>query len=160
MLPFGLNVAPNSFARMMSLAFIGLDPSTAFMYLDDIIIIGVSENHHLNNLRLVFETCRNKNLKLNPSKCEFFKPEVTFHGHKCTCKGILPDNAKFSSIQEYPLPKNADEVKRFVCFCNYYRKCIPNFGVIASPLNFLTKKKSKFIGQPNVKVHSNHLKNH
>ena len=55
-LPFGLNIAPNSFARMMSLAFSGLNPSTSFLYLDDLIVVGASEKHHLKNLGSVFET--------------------------------------------------------------------------------------------------------
>lgn len=49
-LPFGLNIAPNSFARMMAIAFSGLDPATAFLYLDDIIVIGTSQEHHIKNL--------------------------------------------------------------------------------------------------------------
>lgn len=39
-LPFGLNVAPNSFSRMMSLAFSSLPPVIAFIYMDDLIVIG------------------------------------------------------------------------------------------------------------------------
>lgn len=45
-LPFGLNVAPNSFCRMMSLAFAGLQPHQAFLYMDDFIVIGFSESNH------------------------------------------------------------------------------------------------------------------
>lgn len=52
-LPFGLNIAPNSFARMMHMAFSGLDPATAFLYLDDIIFIGTSQEHHIKNLAKV-----------------------------------------------------------------------------------------------------------
>ena len=54
-LPFGLNIAPNSFSRMMAIAFSGLPPDKAFIYMDDIIVIGMSENHHLQNLKNVFE---------------------------------------------------------------------------------------------------------
>lgn len=35
-LPFGLNVSPNSFARMMALAFAGASPLQCFIYMDDI----------------------------------------------------------------------------------------------------------------------------
>lgn len=143
-LPFGLNVAPNSFARMMSIAFSGLSPSTAFIYLDDVIVIGTSAEHHLENLEKVFKLCRSKNLKLNPEKCHFMQSEVTYLGHKCTDKGILPDNSKLITIQDYPAPTDQDGVKRFVAFCNYYRKFIPNFASIAYPLNSLTRKKSIF----------------
>lgn len=76
--PFGLNVSPNSIARMMAIAFSGIPPGTAFMYIDDIIVIGCSEAHHMQNLRTVFETLRKYNLKINPYKCSFFKREVIF----------------------------------------------------------------------------------
>lgn len=70
-LPFGINVAPSSFTRMMTIAFSGLSPEQAFIYMDDIIVIGFTESQHVNNLRKVFETCRKYNLRLNPDKCNF-----------------------------------------------------------------------------------------
>jgi len=71
-LPFGLKIAPNSFQRMMTIAFSGLEPSQAFLYTDDLIVIGCSEKHMLKNLTDVFEKCRKHNLKLHPEKCSFF----------------------------------------------------------------------------------------
>jgi hypothetical protein len=143
-LPFGLNIAPNSFSRMMHLAFSGLPVSQCFIYIDDIIVVGASEKHHLKNLENIFGTCRKFNLKLNPEKCTFFKTEVTFLGHVCTENGILPDSSKFNSIKKYPIPHDGDAVKRFVAMSNYYRKFIPNFAIICQPLNKLTRKNSIF----------------
>lgn len=91
-LPFGLNVAPNSFARMMSLAFASMPPEQAFIYMDDIIVIGCSVKQQQENLENEFKICRKYNSKLNPEKCDFFRPEVTCLGHECTENGILPDN--------------------------------------------------------------------
>lgn len=144
-LPFGLNISPNSFQRMMNIAMAGLNPECAFIYIDDIIIIGCSVNHHLTNLQKVFERLRFYNLKLNPTKCKFFRTEVLYLGHRITDKGILPDSNKFKAIKDFPVPSNADEVRRFVAFCNYYRKFVPNFAHIAKPLNDLLKKGVKFI---------------
>lgn len=143
-LPFGLNISPNSFQRMMTIAMAGLNPECAFIYIDDIIVIGCSENHHFQNLTTVFERLRHYNLKLNPAKCKFFLNEVTFLGHKVTDRGILPDDSKFEALKNYPKPNNVDEVRRFVAFCNYYRKFVPNFADIARPLNALLKKGVQF----------------
>lgn len=143
-LPFGLKISPNSFQRMMTIAMTGLNPEVAFLYIDDIIVIGCSTEHHLNNLRKVFERLRKYNLKLNPSKCNFFKKEVTYLGHNISDKGILPDSSKFEAIINYPVCKTADDVRRFVAFCNYYRKFIKNFAQIAAPLNKLLRKNVKF----------------
>ncbi len=143
--PFGIKIAPNSFARMMSLAFSGLTPEKAFLYMDDLIVIGCSKNHHISNLISVFENCRKFNLKLNPKKCNLFRHEVTYLGHKCTDKGVSVDDSKISSIQKYPIPKDANETRRFVAFANYYRKFIKNFAEITQPLNKLTRKNINFI---------------
>ncbi|RYE25800.1 MAG: hypothetical protein EOP45_04435 [Sphingobacteriaceae bacterium] len=143
-LPFGINVAPASFSRMMAIAFASLRVEEAFSYMDDLIVIGVSERNHLNNLKRVFETCRKYNLKLNSEKCDFFKHEVLFLGHKCTADGLLPDPAKLAAVKNYPTPKNQEETKRFVAFANFYRRFIRNFSDIAVPLNKMTQKRVKF----------------
>ena len=36
---------------------------------------------HLDRLRAVFEQLKKAELKLNPSKCKFFKQELTYLGH-------------------------------------------------------------------------------
>lgn len=143
-LPFGLNISPNSFQRMMAIAMAGLTPEVAFLYIDDIIVIGCSQSHHLKNLTIVFKRLRERNLKLNPEKCQFFQTEVIYLGHKISVEGVSPDPSKYEAIKNYPTPKNADEIRRFVAFCNYYRRFVPNFAEIAQPLNKLLKKKAKF----------------
>lgn len=143
-LPFGLNISPNSFQRMMGIALSGLPPDVAFLYIDDIIVVGGSEKHHLTNLEKVFKCLRARNLRLNPGKCSFFCRETTFLGHKVTSEGILPYNSKLDALRDYPTPVNAAEVKRFVAFANYYRRFIPNFSVIADPLHRLSVKGVAF----------------
>lgn len=65
-------------------------------------------------------------------------------GHKCTSDGIFPDEAKFEVIKNYPKPTNADSVKRFVAFVNYYRKFINNFAMYSYNLTRLTRKNVPF----------------
>lgn len=143
-LPFGLNVSANSFQRMMMIALSGLPPECAFLYIDDILVIGCSVKHHLSNLEIVFKKLRHYNLKLNPMKCNFFKHDVTYLGHHISENGIQPDPSKFDVIKNYPEPKDADEIRRFVAFCNYYRRFIPKFAEITHPLNKQLRKNSVF----------------
>lgn len=159
-LPFGLNISPNSFQRMMAIAMAGLTPEISFVYIDDIIVTGYSINNHFNNLVQVFDRLRHYNLKLNPEKCRFFKSEVTYLGHKITDQGILPDESKYETIKKFPIPNNTDEVRRFVAFCNYYRKFINNFANIARPLNNLLKKDINFEWNDNCQQAFNALKTH
>jgi len=97
---------------MMTIAFSGLEPSQAVLYMDDLIVIGCSEKHMFKNLTDVFEKCRKYNLMLHPEKCSFFMHEVTFIGHKCTDKGILPEDKKYDVIMNYPAPNDADSARR------------------------------------------------
>lgn len=143
-LPFGLNIAPNSFCRMMAIAFSGLKPEQCFLYVDDIIVLGRNERDHIENLKHVLERSRKYNLKLNPEKCVFFRTEITYLGHKCTEKGILPDETKTEAVQKYPRPQDKAAVKSFTAFTNYYRRFIENYAEIARPLNKMTGKNAVF----------------
>jgi RNase H-like domain found in reverse transcriptase/Reverse transcriptase (RNA-dependent DNA polymerase)/Integrase zinc binding domain/Retroviral aspartyl protease len=143
-LPFGLKISPNSFQRMMTVALAGLSPELSFLYIDDLVVLGCSVAHHLSNIGAIFERMRERNLKLNPKKCSFFQTSVSYLGHQITDKGIKPDPNKFDAIRNYPTPKNADEVRRFVAFCNYYRRFVPEFARKAAPLNRLLRKTVKF----------------
>lgn len=158
-LPFGLKISANSFQRMLSIALSGLSPDCSFLYVDDIIVFGCSVNHHNHNLIKIFERLRKFNLKLNPAKCSFLNKEVTYLGHLVTDKGILPDPKKYNAIKIYPVPQNADDVRRFIAFCNYYRRFVPNFAKIATPLNNLLKKNTKFSWTPECNAAFIELKN-
>jgi len=91
---------------------------------EDIIIFGSSLFNHNENLIRVFQRLRKYNLKLNPAKYNFLRPEVVYLGHLITPEGICTD----------PESKDADDVRRFVALCNYYRQFINNFAEIAKPL--------------------------
>lgn len=110
-LPFGLKISSNSFQRMLTIALSGLD-SKAFLYVDDIIVFGCSLRHHNENLRRVFERCLKYNLKLNASKYVFLKSDIIYLGHQITKDGIRTDPSKHKAIEQYPISKGKDEVKR------------------------------------------------
>src|SRR5699024_6537812 len=62
--------------------------------------------------------------------------------------GIGPDPSKISAVQNFPVPKNAKQVKSFLGLASYYRKFIKNFSQIAKPLNDLLKQNVKFEWNP------------
>lgn len=151
-LPMGLKTSCSNFSRVMSIAMSGLTYDKCFLYLDDLIIFGRNLEIHNKNLVSVLERLRKVNLKLNPDKCQFLKKEILYLGHLVSAEGVLPDPAKTRVIQSYPLPKNVEDVKRFVAFCNYYRKFVPSFAEITLPLNKLCRKNRHLYGQKNVKT--------
>jgi len=66
----------------------------AFAYQDDIIVIGRTLEEHKRNLREVFRRLREANLRLNPEKCQFFKKELLYLGHRVTSEGTGTDKEK------------------------------------------------------------------
>jgi len=85
--------------------------------------------------------------------------EVTFPGHKCTDKGILPDAKKFDVLLNYPVPHDADSARRFVAFCNYYRRFIKNFADHSRHITNLCKKKVEFVCIPQCQQAFDYLRN-
>ena len=41
------------------------------VYVDDMLVKGLHEDDHLDDLRETFDTLRSYNMKLNPNKCAF-----------------------------------------------------------------------------------------
>lgn len=158
-LPMGLKISPSAFSRVMTVAMSGLTYEKCFVYLDDLVIFGRNLDSHNKNLQDVFERLRKVNLKLNPQKCQFLKLELLYLGHVVSKDGVLPDPKKISVIKEYPVPQNSDDVKRFVAFCNYYRKFIKGFAEITVPLNQLCRKNIPFVWTTECEQSFQELKN-
>ena len=90
------------------------------IYLDNIIVFSKTPEEHIERLRGVFEKLATAGLRLKPSKCEFFKPRVTYLGHIVSKDGIETDPKKIEAIKKWPIPKTVMEVRSFLGFTNYY----------------------------------------
>lgn len=143
-MPFGLTNAPATFQRLID-CLIGpeLEPY-CFAYLDDIIIVTETFEEHLKWLSVVLERLKIAGLKINPNKCEFVVPQVQYLGFVVNEKGLLVDPSKVASIQSYPTPTNLKELRRFLGMSSWYRRFIPHYATLASPLNKLLSKKQRW----------------
>ena len=81
-----------------------------------------------------------------------------FLGYAVSSAGIEPDPAKTDKINKFPTPTDATSVRRFLGLASYYRRFVPNFSVIAAPLNQLTKKNAQFEWTENCKISFERLK--
>ena len=103
------------------------------MYLDDILISGVSKEDHLHNLQLVFERLHSAGLFLK-DKCKFCVNSISYLGHKIDCEGLHPLPDKIDGITKASTPKSVTELKAFIGLMNYYAKFIQNLVTVISPL--------------------------
>ena len=54
------------------------------------------------------------------------------------------DPKKIKAIQEWPTPKSVGYIRSFHGLASFYRRFVPNFSTLASPLNELVKKNVAF----------------
>ncbi len=141
---FGLTNAPATFQRLMEVALAGLQWATCLIYLDDVIVFGRNFDEHKRRLSEVLTHIKKAGLKLKPSKCHLFRPEVTFLGHVVSGEGIRPDPNNVDKILGWPVPKTVTDVRAFLGMGNYYRRFLQGFSQLVKPLVELTKRDHPF----------------
>ena len=72
-LPFSLCNGPATFQCLMDTVLSGLHWSSCLVYLDNVIVLGKRFEYHLSKLQNIFDRLRQANLKMKPTKCDFFK---------------------------------------------------------------------------------------
>lgn len=142
-LPVGLCNAGATFERVMKGVLGNLKWQNCICYLDDVIIFGSDFQTTLDNLRAVFSRLRDANLKLKPSKCNFFQREVVFRS-QIVENGTRRDPEKTIAIQNWPKPRTCKAIKSFLGLVNFYHAYIPSCAALAYPLNQLTRKHVRF----------------
>ena len=143
-LPMGLANSPSVFQRALNFILRMYISIFCLIYLDDIIIYSKTLSEHLVHIEKVLKCLKAAGLKVKISKCQFAQTEVKYLGHIVSADGVRPNPEKVKSIEEFPSPKNVDELRTVVGMLSYYRKFIRNFAEIAHPMTKLQKKDIKF----------------
>ncbi|XP_061920399.1 uncharacterized protein LOC133661276 [Entelurus aequoreus] len=138
-LPFGLFGAPATFQRLMDRV---LRPHAAYAaaYLDDVIIQGNNWAEHVQRVGAVLESLRRAGLTANPAKCAVGRREVQYLGYHLGEGQVRPQIDKTAAVAACPTPKTKKEVRQFLGLVGYYRRFIPRFADLTSPLTDLTRK--------------------
>ncbi len=143
-MPFGLHGAPATFQRLMDNVLAGCDQYAA-AYLDDVVIYSGTWREHLDHLRDILRRLQKAGLTINTTKCSWAQTEVKYLGYLIGHGQIKPQVEKLKCIQNIQRPQTKKQVRSFLGLIGWYRRFIPHFASLATPLTDLTKKSpSKF----------------
>jgi hypothetical protein len=86
------------------------DLEFCFTYLDDILVFSSSPHEHDQHLHTLFTQLKNYGILLNPSKCIFRVPEISFLGYKISTMGSQPLPKRVADLQACLPPKTVSQL--------------------------------------------------
>ena len=141
-LSFGLRNAPSAFQREIQAVLRAFPSNKVIAYIDDILILSSSFEEHIELVGKVLETLKIYGIKLKASKCDLFKAEVEFLGHRVSTTGIKKTREYVEKVMNFPMPETVGGLREFLGLINFQRKYVPNCSTIQKPLSSLTGGKS------------------
>ena len=112
--------------------------------MDDFSIYGSSFDNCLQNLSVVLQRCKDKNLTLNWEKCHFMVIERRVLGHKISVIGLEVCQAKIAMIKTLMTPTTMKGIISFLGHAGFYKRFIKDFSMIAKPICKMLEKNAKF----------------
>lgn len=142
---FGLRNAAQTFQRFMNEVLRDLE--FCYAYIDDILVASSSDEGHEEHLCTMFGRLQEYGVVINPAK-----PEMEFFGYLVSGQEtrLLPGRVEI--VREYPMPKTAKDLRRYLGIVNFYRRFLPRTAETLAPLNDLlqgnTKRKTQIAWTP------------
>ncbi|XP_043213609.1 uncharacterized protein K02A2.6-like [Amphibalanus amphitrite] len=141
-LPFGISSCGDIFQSAMDRILEGLDGCVN--YLDDLLVMGGTEEEMLKSLDQVLARLTEHGVRLKRSKCQFNLKEVTYLGWRISGTDLKPVPEKIEALLKMPEPKDVSELRTLLGSLNYYQRLIPNMATTLAPLHNLLKKEVKW----------------
>jgi len=141
-LPMGLCNAPATFQSLMNSIFHDCMDEFIVVYMDDLLIFSKDKESHYKHLEIVMSRLEEHELYVSPKKCSFMQENIEFLGLIIGNDGIKVNPEKVEVLRTWPKPKSVTEIRSFLGLMQFFRRFVPDFSKIASPLTDLTKKGS------------------
>jgi len=141
---FGLKNVGATYQRLMDKIFQGLIGWCVEVYVDDIMVKSDSFDQHVEDLKDVFKSLREANMKLNPEKCTFGVEGGKFLGFMLIHRGIEANPDKYQAIVGMRSPKNIKDVQQLLGRLATLSRFVPRLAERTRPMVQLLRKVAKF----------------
>ena len=108
-------------------------------FVDDMWIFTDTWEVYMTSLRQILDRLRSAK-SAKPSKCMIGYSSIECLGHNIVDQTVRPQEDNVWAVRDAPRPTTKRQMKSFLGLAGFYRRFIPNFSSIASPLTDLTKR--------------------
>ena len=99
------------------------------------IVFSKMEEEHLQCMHFVFDHFQENNLRLKPTKCQFFQDEINYLAHHISKEGVQPSKDNLKAVAEFTLPPTYREIWAFLGLVGHYQQFIKGFVCFVQPLH-------------------------
>ena len=85
---------------------------------------------------------------MREDKCELLADKVECLGHMIDEKGLHADTDKMATIREWNIPRNYNDVQRFLGLIQYLAHFLPDISAYTGPLAGMTMNGTPFYWRP------------
>ncbi|CAM4692629.1 unnamed protein product, partial [Caretta caretta] len=110
------------------------------VYIADTCVLSQTREHHVSQVRQVLDRLQGAGLTVKVEKCKVGIAEVSYPGHRVGSGRLKLEPARVEGIRDWPAPHTKKQVQAFVGLAGYYRRFVPHFSAIATPITELCKK--------------------
>jgi hypothetical protein len=114
---FGLATGAQVLTRLLDKDFQNLKFDFVYHYLNNVVVYSETFVEHLEHLGFVLDRLRPAGLTVKPDKVMFATKEISFLCH-VSPTGVLIDPERTRAIRDFPPPKDAKGISRFIGMVN------------------------------------------
>ncbi|XP_025703138.1 uncharacterized protein [Arachis hypogaea] len=142
--PFGLKNAGATYQRLVNKIFRNLSGNKIEVYIDDMLAKTESGEQLTDDLKVIMNTLRKHQMRLNPTKCAFGMEAEKFLGFMITQRGVEANPEKCRAVLEMTSPKNLKEIQKLTGRLTTLSRFLGASAQKAIPFFKLMKKGTPF----------------
>ncbi|XP_072084385.1 uncharacterized protein [Arachis hypogaea] len=143
-MPFGLKNAGATYQRLVNKIFQNLSGSKLEVYIDDMLAKTESDEQLTDDLKVIMNTLRKHQMRLNPAKCAFGMEAGKFLDFMITQRGVEANPKKCRAVLEMTSPKNLKDIQKLTGRLTALSRFLGASAQKAIPFFKLMKKGAPF----------------